>query len=283
MFPFHCFNNQFNIIFPSTPRSSKWSLFHMSPHQKPVCSSPVPHSCHIPRRSRFAWFVHKNNIWWAVRIIKFLLMQFSPLPCYLVPLRPNYLQINWNMIFCISCIHVCSQSTSRQSDITYLLTPWSRVLLEKLTGSAAIQEIPRIFGTRRFLTVLISARHLSLSWANSIQSPQPPPTSWRSILILSSHLSLGLPSGLFPSGFLTKILYTTLLSPIGATCPAHLILLDFITRRILGEEYRKLSASPCCIYSLIIAIIIIIIIIINEIRKFGIFCVTSFYNKAGLS
>ena len=27
---------------------------------------------------------------------------------------------------------------------TYLLTPWSRVLLEKLTGSAAGQEIPRI-------------------------------------------------------------------------------------------------------------------------------------------
>ena len=28
--------------------------------------------------------------------------------------------------------------------LTYLLTPWSRVLLEKLPGSAASQEIPRI-------------------------------------------------------------------------------------------------------------------------------------------
>jgi hypothetical protein len=73
----------------------------------------------------------------------------------------------------------------------YLLTPWSRVHLEKLTGSAASQEIPRIFGTRRFLTVLTRARHLSLCWTNSIQSPQPPPTSWRSVLILSSHLRLG--------------------------------------------------------------------------------------------
>ena len=83
--------------------------------------------------------------------------------------------------------------------LTYLLTPWSRVLLEKLTGFAASQEIPRIFGTRRFLTVLTSARHLSLSWVKSIQSPQPPPpTSCRSILILSSHLRLGLPNGLFP-------------------------------------------------------------------------------------
>ena len=47
--------------------------------------------------------------------------------------------------------------------LTYLLTPWSRVLFEKLTGSAASQEITRIFGTRKFLTVLTSARHLSLS------------------------------------------------------------------------------------------------------------------------
>jgi len=46
--------------------------------------------------------------------------------------------------------------------LTYLLTPWSRVLLEKLNGSAASQEIPRIFGTRKFITVPTSARHLSL-------------------------------------------------------------------------------------------------------------------------
>jgi hypothetical protein len=31
--------------------------------------------------------------------------------------------------------------------LNYLLTPWSRVLLEKLTGFAASQEIPRIYGT----------------------------------------------------------------------------------------------------------------------------------------
>ena len=59
----------------------------------------------------------------------------------------------------------------------YLLTPWSRVLLEKLTGSAPSQEIPPLYGTRRFLTVPTSAQHLFLSSANSIQSPQPPLTS----------------------------------------------------------------------------------------------------------
>jgi hypothetical protein len=67
--------------------------------------------------------------------------------------------------------------------LTYLLTPWSRVFLDKLTVNfAASQEIPRIYGTRKFLTVPTSARYLSLSWSNSIQSPRPPPTFWRSIL-----------------------------------------------------------------------------------------------------
>jgi hypothetical protein len=44
-----------------------------------------------------------------------------------------------------------------------LLTPWSRVLLEKLTVNfAASQEIPRIYGTRKFLTV--SARAFTAAW-----------------------------------------------------------------------------------------------------------------------
>jgi hypothetical protein len=56
--------------------------------------------------------------------------------------------------------------------------------------------------------------------------------------MLSTHLSLGLPSGLFPSGFLTNILYTFHFSPIHATRPAHLILLDLIIIIIRGEEYK---------------------------------------------
>jgi hypothetical protein len=67
-------------------------------------------------------------------------------------------------------------------------------------------------------------------------SPEPHLTSWRAILILSSHLRLGLPSGLFTSRFPSKTLYTPLSSPIRATCLAYLILLDFITRTILGKH-----------------------------------------------
>jgi hypothetical protein len=81
--------------------------------------------------------------------------------------------------------------------LTYLLHGAESFLRSYLVFAAS-QEIPRIYGIRKFITVLTSARHLSLSWARSIQSPQPPTTSWRSILILSSHLRLGLPNGLIP-------------------------------------------------------------------------------------
>ena len=78
---------------------------------------------------------------------------------------------------------------------TYLLTPWCRVLLEKLIGLQLVQKFPAFYGTRRFITALTSFRHLSLSWASPIQSTYPHPSSWRSILILSTHLRQGRPSG----------------------------------------------------------------------------------------
>jgi hypothetical protein len=67
---------------------------------------------------------------------------------------------------------------------------------EKLKGSQVVKKFPRFNGTRRFVTAFTSARHLSLTWDRSIQSMSPHPTSWRSILILSSQIRLGLPSGL---------------------------------------------------------------------------------------
>jgi hypothetical protein len=125
--------------------------------------------------------------------------------------------------------------------VTYLLTySMQQSPSWEANRFAASQKLPTAFyGTRRFIAAFTSARHLSLYWASSIQSITPHPTSWKSILILSFHLRLGLYSGLFPSGFPTKTLYTPLPSTNRPTCPAHLILLGFITRTIVGEEYRS--------------------------------------------
>ena len=103
-------------------------------------------------------------------------------------------------------------SCSVNSRYTYLRTPWCRVLLEKLTGLQLVKKFPAFHGTRRLITALTSVRHLSLSWASPIQSIYPYHTSSRSILILSTHLRLGLPSGLFPSGFSSNTLYTPISS-----------------------------------------------------------------------
>ena len=84
--------------------------------------------------------------------------------------------------------------------IIIIITSWC-IVLEQPTGLQIIKKFPAFHGTRMFITALTSVRHLSLSWASPFQSIYPHPTSWRSILILSNHLRLGLPSGLFPSSF----------------------------------------------------------------------------------
>jgi len=77
------------------------------------------------------------------------------------------------------------------------------------------------------------------------QSSRCPPSHFLNILILSSHLLLGLPSGLFPLGFPTKTLYIPLPFPHTCNKRAYLILLDFITRTTFGEQYRSLNSSLC--------------------------------------
>ena len=101
-------------------------------------------------------------------------------------------------------------------DLLKLLTPWSRVLFEKLTGSQLVKKFPAFHGTRRFITAFTTAPP-PFPILTQIDRVHAPTSHFLKIhLILSSHLRLGLPSGLYSSGFPTKTLYTPLLSPIRA-------------------------------------------------------------------
>jgi hypothetical protein len=137
------------------------------------------------------------------------------------------------------------QSTHKGS---YLLTPWCRVLLEQPTGLQLVKKFPAFHGTRRFNTALTSVRHLFLSCASPIQSIYPHPTSWRSILILSTHLCLGLPSGLFPSGFPSKTLYNLpLLTHASNTNHSKWRILKTAVRASKTIANIKSGRKPICI------------------------------------
>ena len=70
----HCLKIYLNIILPSMPGSPKWSLSFRFPHRNPVYVSPLLHTHYMPRPSHSSWFYHVNNIWWAVQIIKLLIL-----------------------------------------------------------------------------------------------------------------------------------------------------------------------------------------------------------------
>jgi hypothetical protein len=117
----------------------------------------------------------------------------------------------------------------------YLLSELSRGAAD----CAAIQELPSILWNPKVHYHVHKSPPLVpiLSHINPIHTI---PSYLRSILVLFTHLLLGLPSGLVPSGFLTYILYAFLLSHIRATFPSHLTLLELIILIILGEEYKFL-------------------------------------------
>ena len=108
--------------------------------------------------------------------------------------------------------------------VLLLVTPWSRDLLKKLTGSQPVKKFPAFYGTRRFITAFASAHHQSLYRATSIQSIPLHTSSCISPLYYPPIFAWVFKVVSFPSDFFTKTLYTSPL-PIRATCSAHLITL----------------------------------------------------------
>ena len=96
---------------------------------------------------------------------------------------------------------------------TYLLTACSRVLLEKPSGSQLGKKFPAFYGIWRFITAFTSSCQL-----DPVHTPHP--NFWKCILMLSSHLCLGRPSGLIRSGFPTKTLNVPLPHMCCIPCPS---------------------------------------------------------------
>jgi hypothetical protein len=113
----------------------------------------------------------------------------------------------WFRYLFIGVINLFFKLITLATKFIHLRPSWEAV------SHAAINNFPAFYGTRRFITVFTRALHWSLSWASSIQSTLPHLIPVRSILILSTHLRLGLPSGFFLLGFPTNILYSFLFSP----------------------------------------------------------------------
>ena len=141
-------------------------------------------------------------------------------------------------IYIYLCVCVCVY--------TYLLT-YSMVQSPSWEANwfGLVKKFPAFHGTRRFITALTIVRHLSQSWTSRIQSIYPHTTSWRSVLILSTHLCLGLLSGLLPSGFTNKTLYTLFSSPyVWSRGWVEVWLYSSMTAALEGVEWS--AACPGC-------------------------------------
>ena len=81
----------FSIIPPLEPLSSECFFFVSFSHQIPVCTSPLPHRCHITCLSHPLRLNHSNKyIWRRAEIMKQVNIRFPSIVRFFLPLRLKY-------------------------------------------------------------------------------------------------------------------------------------------------------------------------------------------------
>jgi hypothetical protein len=130
--------------------------------------SNQPHLMKDKAELSWEWPAQQQETWGSkgISYAVWLLLNGTPLPTEKKVGTNNEVQKPWEAT-------VLSWYFSRRA--TYLLTPWSRVLLEKPTSLQLVKKFPTFYGILRFIIAFASARHLSLSWASSIPSIPPLP------------------------------------------------------------------------------------------------------------
>jgi hypothetical protein len=139
-----------------------------------------------------------------------------------------------------------AESLNSQSPLTYLLTysmehsPW-----EANQSLQLVKKFPAFLWNQKLLyrTHKCPPPVPILSQLHPV--PPPPPTSWRSILILSSHLHLGLPNGLFPSGFPTNTLCTFTDTTLRTT-QTYLPVPSLLFLKHVTNIHNERTACVCC-------------------------------------
>jgi hypothetical protein len=134
----------------------------------------------------------------------------------------------------------------------YLATFWWTYSTElspfwEATSCAAAQEFYNILWNPEVHYRVHKSPPLVPILSQAVQSIPHHPVSLTSILILSTHLRLVLPSGVPPSVFPTiSYMHSSFL--IRAKGPANVILLHLSILNIHGEEYKLWSSLLCSFY-----------------------------------